>query len=70
MKHMVIPDTQVKPGCPVDHLKWAGQYAVDKKPETTGICPVSAIMIKGLRALKAGDTLRILQQALQEWKRF
>lgn len=33
MKHMVIPDTQVKPGCPVDHLKWAGQYAVDKKPD-------------------------------------
>jgi len=33
MKHMVIPDTQVKPGCPVEHLKWAGQYAVDKKPD-------------------------------------
>lgn len=33
MKHMVIPDTQVKPGCPIDHLKWAGQYAVDKKPD-------------------------------------
>jgi hypothetical protein len=33
MKHMVIPDTQVKPGCPIEHLKWAGQYAVDKKPD-------------------------------------
>ena len=28
--HMVIPDTQVKPGVPLDHLRWAGQYAVDK----------------------------------------
>tara|TARA_R110000782_G_scaffold81312_2_gene160721 strand:+ start:1496 stop:2257 length:762 start_codon:yes stop_codon:yes gene_type:complete len=33
MKHMVIPDTQVKPGCPIDHLKWAGQYAAKKKPD-------------------------------------
>lgn len=33
MKHMVIPDTQVKPGVPVDHLRWAGEYAVDKKPD-------------------------------------
>ena len=33
MKHLIIPDTQVKPGHPIDHLRWAGQYAVDKKPD-------------------------------------
>jgi len=33
MKHLVIPDTQVKPNCPTDHLRWAGLYAVDKKPD-------------------------------------
>jgi hypothetical protein len=33
MKHMVIPDTQVKPNGTVEHLRWAGQYAVDKKPD-------------------------------------
>ena len=33
IKHMVIPDTQVKPGHPVEHLGWAGQYAVEKKPD-------------------------------------
>jgi hypothetical protein len=33
MKHMVIPDTQVKPNGTVEHLKWAGQYAVEKKPD-------------------------------------
>lgn len=33
MKHMVIPDTQVKPGCPTDHLEWAGHYAVEQKPD-------------------------------------
>lgn len=31
--HMVIPDTQVKPGVPVDHLVWAGRYAAEKKPD-------------------------------------
>lgn len=31
--HLVIPDTQVKPGVPLDHLSWLGKYIVDKKPE-------------------------------------
>lgn len=33
MKHMVIPDCQVKPGVPLDHLIWAGRYAADKQPD-------------------------------------
>ncbi len=28
MKHMIIPDTQVKPGSSLKHLEWAGRYAV------------------------------------------
>jgi hypothetical protein len=32
-KHLVIPDTQVKPDHPIEHLRWAGQYAADKKPD-------------------------------------
>lgn len=31
--HMVIPDTQVKPGVNTDHLKWAGKYIAEKKPD-------------------------------------
>jgi predicted MPP superfamily phosphohydrolase len=31
--HMVIPDTQVKPGVNIDHLEWAGNYASEKKPD-------------------------------------
>jgi hypothetical protein len=27
--HIVIPDTQIKPGVPTDHLRWIGQYIVD-----------------------------------------
>lgn len=33
MKHCVIPDTQVKPGVPIDHFKWAGEYIAEKKPD-------------------------------------
>ena len=33
MKHLIIPDTQVRPGVPTDHLKWIGQYALEKRPE-------------------------------------
>jgi hypothetical protein len=28
--HIVIPDTQAKPGVPTDHLRWIGQYIVDQ----------------------------------------
>ena len=31
--HMVIPDTQVKPGVAIDHLEWAGKYAQEKQPD-------------------------------------
>ena len=33
MKHLVIPDTQVKPNHDISHLRWAGLYATDKKPD-------------------------------------
>jgi len=33
MKHLVIPDTQVKPNSPTDHMRWAGLYAAEKKPD-------------------------------------
>jgi hypothetical protein len=31
VNHLIIPDTQVRPGVPTDHLKWIGQYAVEKR---------------------------------------
>ena len=33
MRHLVIPDTQCKPGHSFEHLEWAGQYAVKTKPD-------------------------------------
>lgn len=32
-KIFVIPDCQVKPGVPLDHLKWIGNYIVEKQPD-------------------------------------
>lgn len=32
-KHLIIPDVQCKDGVPLDHLRWAGNYAVAKKPD-------------------------------------
>lgn len=33
IRHLVIPDLQVKEGVPMKHLTWIGKYIVDKKPE-------------------------------------
>jgi hypothetical protein len=31
--HLVIPDTQVKPGISFDYLRWIGEYIVRKRPD-------------------------------------
>ncbi len=31
--HMIIPDCQVRPGVPLEHLTWIGNYAAAKRPE-------------------------------------
>jgi len=33
VKHLIIPDTQCKPGGRTEHLRWAGLYAAEKKPD-------------------------------------
>lgn len=30
---LVIPDTQAKPGVPVDHMRWAGRYINEHRPQ-------------------------------------
>lgn len=32
-RHFIIPDTQVRPGVPLDHLEWIGQAIVDYLPD-------------------------------------
>ncbi len=31
--HLIIPDTQCKPGVPLDHLLWAGKYIAEREPD-------------------------------------
>lgn len=31
--HFILPDAQVKPDVPLDHLRWAGQYVAEKRPD-------------------------------------
>lgn len=31
--HLFIPDTQVTPDTPTDHLRWIGEYIIDQKPD-------------------------------------
>jgi hypothetical protein len=33
MKHLIIPDCQVKDAVPLEHLEWIGNYIVDKQPD-------------------------------------
>jgi len=32
-KHLVIPDTQIKPGVPLEHIDWIAKFAIEKKPD-------------------------------------
>lgn len=31
-RHLVIPDAQIKPNSPIDHLLWCGEYISEKRP--------------------------------------
>lgn len=33
LRHLVIPDTQIRPGVPTEHLAWAARYALEKQPD-------------------------------------
>jgi hypothetical protein len=33
-KHLVLPDFQIRPGVPTEHIEWIAQYIIDKRPDT------------------------------------
>lgn len=33
VRHLIIPDTQTKPGVSTKHLEWVGEYIVDQRPD-------------------------------------
>ena len=32
-RHLIVPDTQIKPGVPLEHIDWIAQYVVEKRPD-------------------------------------
>jgi hypothetical protein len=34
MRHIYVPDTQIRPGVPTDYLDWIAEYIVEKQPDT------------------------------------
>jgi len=73
-KHLVIPDTQVKPEHSVKHLRWAGQYAADKKPDVIihigdhWDMPSLSSYDVGTRVLKADVIPKISKLVSKAWK--
>jgi len=75
--HVVIPDTQAKPGAPTDHLKWIGQYIVDQFHDQ----PIKIIHLgdhadmpslssydKGKKSMEGRRYLQDIEAANDAWK--
>jgi len=73
-KHIMIPDCQVTPDTPTDHLRWIGEYIVEQKPDAIinigDFADMESLSFfdKGKRTRKAGDTFTIFTQLGRLWK--
>jgi hypothetical protein len=83
--HMVIPDTQVKPGVPMDHFRWIANYALEKRPDVivqigdwADMHSLSAYdrgkrCYEGRRYIKdieaANDSLDIFEKTIEDYNR-
>lgn len=36
-RHLIIPDTQIRPGVPTDHIEWISNYIIDQRPDVLTI---------------------------------
>lgn len=72
-RHLIIPDCQIKPGVPLDHINWIAQYAVDKKPDVIVIIGDWADMpslssydvgTKAFEGRRVADDLEVANRAL------
>lgn len=51
--HIILPDCQVRPGVPIDHLSWIGQYISDREPDVL-ICLGDFFDMPSLSSYDAG----------------
>ena len=75
--HVVIPDTQSKPGVPTDHLRWIGQYIVDNFKDTDvkiihlgdhADMPSLSMYDKGKRAMEGRRYVEDIDAANEAWR--
>ena len=75
--HVVIPDTQAKPGVPTDHLRWIGQYIVDQfHDEPIKIIhlgdhadmPSLSMYDKGKKAMEGRRYVQDIEAAKEAWR--
>lgn len=62
--HIVIPDVQAKPGVPLDHLTWVGNYIAEKRPDAV-ICIGDFADVESLNRYDMG-TIRGENKRLQK----
>lgn len=62
--HIVIPDVQCKPGVPLEHLDWVGQYIADKRPDVV-VCIGDFADMESLNKYEMG-TIRGENRRLQK----
>src|SRR5690242_14449630 len=62
--HLVIPDVQAKPGVPLEHLDWIGNYIAEKKPDVV-VCIGDFADIESLNKYDRG-TIRGENKRLQK----
>lgn len=83
--HMVIPDLQVKPHVPIDHLRWIANYAIDKRPDVIvqigdwADMPSLSLYDKGKRCYEgrryvkdvdaANESLDLFEKTLEDYNR-
>ena len=83
--HMVIPDLQVKPHVPIDHLHWIANYAIDKRPDVIvqigdwADMPSLSLYDKGKRCYEgrryvkdidaANDSLDLFEKTIEDYNR-
>lgn len=83
--HMVIPDLQVRPHVPIDHLRWIANYAIEKRPDviiqigdwadmnSLSLYDKGKRCYEGRRYVKdveaANDSLDVFEKTLEDYNR-
>lgn len=75
--HLVIPDTQIRAGVPLDHLEWIARYALEHRPDVIvqlgdwyDFPSLSSYDTATHKALAGADVRSDLEAGHEGWERF